>query len=137
MDVDLTEIIVENIQIYEECPICLELLDHSKENISLGCNHTYHKKCIRKWMKNKCTYSCPVCKKEYETGIWLCNDINSCQKCKNKLERYREYDRTILEPKREMLRKRMTFILLFVLLSCTIYFGIENHTKKIEKYYNR
>tara|TARA_B100001059_G_C17767393_1_gene546399 strand:+ start:640 stop:1101 length:462 start_codon:yes stop_codon:yes gene_type:complete len=44
------------------CPICLEEFKVGEYKRCLSCNHTYHKKCIDKWIK-KCN-TCPECRKE-------------------------------------------------------------------------
>lgn len=52
---------------YQEdmCCICLQL-NYSKfsfrKNITLSCNHTFHDKCITKWMQHKNT--CPLCRED-------------------------------------------------------------------------
>lgn len=42
------------------CSICLETIN-SKHNKVTKCGHTFHKKCIGKWLKTKS--SCPMCRK--------------------------------------------------------------------------
>jgi len=43
------------------CPICYENL--SKDTITIeGCNHTFHSKCIYKWINNNESPSCPLCR---------------------------------------------------------------------------
>lgn len=34
----------------DQCPICLEGLSTS-ETITTGCNHTYHRQCLRQWLE--------------------------------------------------------------------------------------
>ena len=44
-----------------ECSICLEEYNRDKDIIKLNCNHEYHRKCIKEWLKiNK---NCPQCRK--------------------------------------------------------------------------
>lgn len=56
------EITKEFVQKYEplECSICLSNFLVNDVVISLGCNHTFHNNCIKKWLKLKET--CPTCK---------------------------------------------------------------------------
>ena len=44
------------------CPICLDNYKDNEFKRELKCKHTYHKKCIDKWIKHKNT--CPVCRKQ-------------------------------------------------------------------------
>ena len=45
------------------CSICLE-----KENlITLKCKHSFHEKCIGKWMENN--YNCPLCRMNYSNYL--------------------------------------------------------------------
>jgi Ring finger domain len=41
----------------KECIICMDNKEH--EWLPLECQHTYHKKCIHKWMRIRMT--CPIC----------------------------------------------------------------------------
>lgn len=45
----------------ETCPICLENFKEGLYKRSLNCNHTFHKKCIDKWLFKE--ESCPICRK--------------------------------------------------------------------------
>lgn len=49
---------LNNLEHCQECSICLETDD--KPTQTLSCNHTFHKKCISKWLKN--SDSCPMCR---------------------------------------------------------------------------
>lgn len=44
------------------CPICLDNYKDNEFKRELKCGHTYHKKCIDKWIKHKNT--CPICRKK-------------------------------------------------------------------------
>lgn len=44
----------------EDCPICLERVQKRAKQITLGCGHMFHPKCILKWMRTGDT--CPVCR---------------------------------------------------------------------------
>ena len=44
------------------CPICLEEYKPREHYKLLGCNHGFHRKCIRVWLKKNLT--CPVCRKD-------------------------------------------------------------------------
>lgn len=51
------------IQTSEECPICLG--EDSSEWIEIIlCNHRFHQKCVRQWLREKKT--CPICRKVVE-----------------------------------------------------------------------
>ena len=44
-----------------ECVICLDELNKKKaRRKTLECNHTFHKRCINKWLKT--SIQCPLCK---------------------------------------------------------------------------
>ena len=47
------------ISIPEDCSICLET-QKEKELTILRCKHTFHQKCMRKWLENNRT--CPMCR---------------------------------------------------------------------------
>ena len=51
----------------KECCICCNIKE--KESLKLPCNHTFHKKCINKWIENSLT--CPLCRE----------NIIDCDKC--------------------------------------------------------
>ena len=44
------------------CPVCLDDYTVGEYKRCLSCSHSYHKKCIDKWIK-KCN-TCPECRKE-------------------------------------------------------------------------
>jgi hypothetical protein len=46
----------------DSCSICLE--DLEDDLVYTLCGHTYHKKCISRWQKNK--NNCPLCRKKIE-----------------------------------------------------------------------
>ncbi len=47
---------------YVECTICIEkCAENSAESVITRCGHTYHKKCLQKWLGAK--NICPNCKK--------------------------------------------------------------------------
>lgn len=53
----------------DKCPICLENIDsfdRDVESCTLNCNHTYHKKCITKYVifnaVNGININCPLCR---------------------------------------------------------------------------
>ena len=60
-----------------DCPICLEQYIKKDKIIELSCNHIFHKKCIKEWIKDNNT--CPQCRenieiKSVETSLLLnCN----------------------------------------------------------------
>ena len=45
------------------CSICLEKFEAGKYKRVLPCGHTFHKKCIDKWLKKKLI--CPICRKTF------------------------------------------------------------------------
>jgi len=53
---------IENI----DCSICYEKVKSSEYIRELNCNHSFHKKCIDKWlllsMKNRENINCPICR---------------------------------------------------------------------------
>jgi hypothetical protein len=64
----------------EECSICLE----SETNVTLLCNHTFHKKCIDEWLNKK--NNCPICRH----NITYNNPIDTIIKIINDFQ-YEEY----------------------------------------------
>lgn len=48
-----------------ECSICLNIMNNC--NINLSCGHTFHEKCIRKWLHNNPT--CPMCRVKFYDPI--------------------------------------------------------------------
>lgn len=51
-----------DINLIDDCCICLETYINNDKICKLKCSHTYHKKCIIKWMKH--SNLCPLCKDE-------------------------------------------------------------------------
>ena len=45
---------------HDECQICLQEYEIGSERTILPCIHSYHNKCIKKWVKENRT--CPICK---------------------------------------------------------------------------
>ena len=43
-----------------KCVICLQYIHKNKRTLS--CGHTYHKKCLKKWLKQET--ACPECNTE-------------------------------------------------------------------------
>ena len=56
----LDNIDTTNININNECVICLEDIDNNK--VILNCNHAFHKKCALNWMA--VSQNCPICRKD-------------------------------------------------------------------------
>ena len=56
----LNEIDINNININNECCICLSNIDNNK--VILNCNHFFHKNCILSWMDTR--QNCPICRKD-------------------------------------------------------------------------
>lgn len=51
----------------KECPVCFEEINKNNLVYELDCNHTFHKKCLSKWLVNKIPtkkLTCPMCRKE-------------------------------------------------------------------------
>ena len=42
------------------CPICLDEFKESEYYRNLNCNHSFHKKCIDRWLKKE--NNCPMCR---------------------------------------------------------------------------
>ena len=47
--------------INETCPICLDFFKEGLYKRTLNCSHTFHKKCIDRWISKE--HSCPICRK--------------------------------------------------------------------------
>jgi hypothetical protein len=54
----LDDINTANIDINNECVICLEDIDNKKA--ILNCNHAFHKHCVLEWMNLQ--QKCPICR---------------------------------------------------------------------------
>ena len=60
------------------CSICL--VDNPKyRNLTVRCGHRFHKKCIKKWLKNN--YCCPVCREVIQDAV--VNDIHTYDYCRD------------------------------------------------------
>lgn len=44
-----------------ECTICLDVIEKNTICVKLPCLHSYHEKCIKKWLTTK-DASCPICR---------------------------------------------------------------------------
>jgi hypothetical protein len=54
------KIIIE--ELYEECPICFDLLDTTQEVCTLECKHQFHLDCLIDWYRRPhSNYKCPNC----------------------------------------------------------------------------
>ncbi|XP_061146160.1 nuclear factor 7, brain-like isoform X2 [Syngnathus typhle] len=47
-----------------ECPACLEIF---KDPVMMPCTHSICKGCLQKWREQKGSYSCPVCRTEFNS----------------------------------------------------------------------
>lgn len=45
----------------EECPICFEDI-HRNNIVTLDCDHTFHRSCLRKWLTSDNARNCPNCR---------------------------------------------------------------------------
>jgi len=49
-------------ELYEECPICFDLLDKTREVCTLECKHQFHLECLIDWYRRpNSNYKCPNC----------------------------------------------------------------------------
>lgn len=81
----------------EECSICLDYLDKSKEIAILECNHKFHLKCYLLWKNSGKTYSnhCPLCLKKDIEIINIINTIDvKIQKKPKQLKSYKHITKT-------------------------------------------
>jgi hypothetical protein len=64
-DEDYEKLIVKkyNLDISNECTICLCDMENNDEYYQLNCNHFFHKECIDELLTNH-DYKCPVCREE-------------------------------------------------------------------------
>ena len=70
----------------KECIICLENINSTTTNLTLNCQHTFHKDCIDKWFQINTDNSCPICRVKpnnetieevhSENNINILNNIN-------------------------------------------------------------
>ena len=54
-------IIIEHLEIEEDCPICMEKLTGKLGH--MDCKHYFHKECLDKWVKMSKNNDCPICRK--------------------------------------------------------------------------
>ena len=50
---------------FDKCTICLEIITNETQNITLECDHIFHKKCLDK-LVNK---NCPLCRESFGLNI--------------------------------------------------------------------
>lgn len=51
----------------EECSVCFEKYKINEYKRTLeNCNHTFHKKCVDKWLTTNDNFSCPCCRTNYK-----------------------------------------------------------------------
>ena len=77
--------------IYEECPICLDLIYDFKDRSTLKCNHKYHKVCLKMWVDRNPI--CPLCRMDVV-------DVFKCKDYKYNLFNYKiklEFDRLCIK----------------------------------------
>lgn len=49
-------------ELYDECPICFDLLDKTQEVCTLECKHKFHLECLIDWYRRpNSNYKCPTC----------------------------------------------------------------------------
>ena len=53
-------IIFKNNILCDECSICVNQIEHFEECCMISCKHSYHKKCIDRWLNIK--KNCPICR---------------------------------------------------------------------------
>ena len=73
----------------DDCPICFESLVND-EIIITECNHTFHKKCIDKWLKIK--NICPICKTKFKLQE---REMTLREICKNLVDIVQEVHSTV------------------------------------------
>jgi len=56
------------------CSICLDNYKPGLYKRTIGCNHTFHKKCIDKWFKSCKDMTCPICRKYHNNLISILKD---------------------------------------------------------------
>jgi hypothetical protein len=88
-----------------QCSICLETINTS-EKITLACYHTFHDRCIHKWlsMKNKECKECPNCRavvRDNKTLSWI-EDFRQKEKDEDWLP-----DKEIRVPRRRRRARRL------------------------------
>ena len=78
-----------NGKVMGSCSICYDNIYDFEKNVNLNCSHTYHKKCLEKWMINTPKNSCPMCRSSFDyTEIKFQTKTKSYsnQVCKNILQ---------------------------------------------------
>ena len=68
---------LQNMEVcYVACAICLDEMVPCESITRLPCNHDYHTNCIKRWniYGNGRIDSCPMCRKNCETGIYYSDE---------------------------------------------------------------
>jgi len=52
----------------KECPICTENIENTGDGVTIHCGHSFHKKCIHRWCKDKGECTCPICRGKLNDG---------------------------------------------------------------------
>lgn len=50
----------ESALLNETCSVCLDTFQENDKYIKLPCKHTFHKRCVRRWLRQHNT--CPLCR---------------------------------------------------------------------------
>ena len=53
----------------KNCPICYTDIN-SKDELITTCKHTFHKKCIKKWIASGINNTCPLCRSKMVYVKW-------------------------------------------------------------------
>ena len=87
------EEIIYNTTIIDECPICFDLLDKTREVCTLECKHQFHLECLIDWYRRPhSNYKCPNCYVHRDI-ILIENTKNIVSKKNIKHQLYKSKDR--------------------------------------------
>lgn len=64
----------KNIDLINECSICMDDYKHDDKITELVCNHIYHHDCIIMWLNRN--NSCPICKRNMDIQMKIYEDVN-------------------------------------------------------------
>jgi len=71
-----------------ECPVCLEIIDCSKNIFKTTCNHEFCKSCLIKWDLNNQNQpnnkTCPLCRKDIQFELKIINPTSDSTINQNK-----------------------------------------------------
>jgi hypothetical protein len=89
-----------NLEIDNECPICLENMIGNQSIIHLECGHRFHTRCFERYLRGQDYLRCPLCRTQITNNdydnlhnpnfIHIRQALNNRQHCRNEVDRLSE-----------------------------------------------